>query len=105
MERINSTGQTLLVVIMPIGGNDIYMNFCFKDTINQTVFLGYLSTPTIFGFTFQWLGMACASFGMKTSSLINFVAFLKMEGSLRFSLARSPSASGEKVIVYIITKH
>ena len=90
---------------MPIGRKHIYIYFCLEDAIDKTVLLGYLSAPAIFGLAFQWLGMACTCLGCSTSSLSNLTAFLKLAGSLRFNFARSVSASGEKVILYIIIKH
>ena len=55
---------TSLILIMSIGRKHIYIYFCLEDAIDKTVLLGYLSAPAIFGLAFQWLGMACTSFGM-----------------------------------------
>ena len=36
-----------LVIVMPIGREYVNVDFRLKDTIHQTVFLGYLTTPAI----------------------------------------------------------
>ncbi len=89
---------------MSIGRKHIYVCFCLEDAIYQPVLLGYLTTPTIFGLSSQWIGPVPV-WGCSTSSLSNLTAFLKLVGSLRFNFARSVSDSGEKVILYIIIKH
>ena len=44
---------------MSIGRKHIYVYFCLEDAIYQPVLLGYLTTPTIFGFTFQRFRVTC----------------------------------------------
>ena len=47
-----------LVIIMPISGENINVDFCFENTINKSVFFRYLSTPAAFWFAFQWFWMS-----------------------------------------------
>ena len=96
---------TLLIIIMSISRKHIYVNFRLEDAIYQPVLLGYLTAPAIFGFAFQWLGMACTCLGMLHKLVEQLDSFLETSRLLHFNFARSVSASGEKVILYIIIKH
>ena len=49
---------------MSIGRKYIYVNFRLEDAIYQSVLLGYLTAPTIFGLAFQRFGMACTCLGV-----------------------------------------
>ena len=75
----------LLVAIMTISGKHIYMNFCLKNAIHQTVLLGNLPTPTVFWLSFQRLRMTCTGLGVVCNLIQEFDGFLKEAGSLRFS--------------------
>ena len=45
------------------------VNFCFKDSIHETVFLRNLSAPATFRFTLQWLRVSQTSFWMRPQFL------------------------------------
>ena len=40
------------------------MDFSFEDSINKSMLFGYLTAPSAFGLTFQWLWMPQPRFGM-----------------------------------------
>ena len=54
----------LLIPIMAIGREYINMDFSFEDSINKSMLFGYLTAPSAFGLTFQWLWMPQPRFGM-----------------------------------------
>ncbi len=54
----------LFVAVMAVGGENINVDFSFKNPINNAVFFGYLPTPAVFGFTFKRFGVASACLGM-----------------------------------------
>ena len=56
--------KQLLVAIMPIGRQNIHMDFCFENSIDKSMLLGDFATPSAFGFTFQWFRMPQTGFGM-----------------------------------------
>ena len=49
---------------MTIGGEDIHIDFSLENTVNKPMLFGYLSAPTVFGFSFQGLGMSGSRLGM-----------------------------------------
>ena len=53
-----------LITIMPIGRQNVHMDFCFENTIDKSMLLGDFATPSAFGFTFQWFRMPQTGFGM-----------------------------------------
>ena len=71
----------LLIPIMAIGGENINMDFRFKDTINKPVFFSYLAAPSAFRLTFQWLWMPQPRFGMLikfTNKLHSFFVYFRL---------------------------
>lgn len=53
-----------LVIVMAVGRYNQDYHFFIEDAIDETMFLRYLSAPTTFGLSFQWLWMASACLGM-----------------------------------------
>ena len=54
----------LFVLVVPIGGEDVNVDFLFKDSIYQPVLLGDLAGPSVFGFPFERLRVSpCLSWG------------------------------------------
>ena len=93
------------VIIMSVSGKHIHVNFCFENAIDQAMFLGYLSAPSVFRSTFLWFRMACACLGMLHKFVQQLDRFLEAGRFTSLQLSKAASASGEKVILYIIIKH
>jgi len=53
-----------LVAIMSIGRQNIYMDFCFEDSIDKSMLLCDFAAPSIFRFSLQWLRMSQPGFWM-----------------------------------------
>lgn len=66
-----------LVVIMPVRRKDIYMNFRFKDFINQTVLLCDGSRPLTRAVTFERFRMSCPRERMYSYLVEQFNCFLE----------------------------
>ena len=60
--------KRLFVIIMPIGRENINMDFCFENAINKSMLLCDFTAPSTFGLSFQ-------------RSPINLRAFLYALGS------------------------
>ena len=88
--------RLLFIIIMSVSGKYIHMNLILENAIDQTMLLGNLSAPPVFGFSFQGFRMSRTGLGMLHKFIQQLDSFLKLVGSLRFSLARSVSALGEK---------
>ena len=56
--------KQLLIAIMPIGRQNVHVDFCFENSIDKSMLLGDFATPSAFRFTFQWFRMPQTGFGM-----------------------------------------
>lgn len=67
----NTKGQRRgsFVLIVPIGGENVNVDFLFKDSIHQSMLLGNLTRPSVFGLSFERLRMTCAGSGV-TGNLV-----------------------------------
>ena len=54
---LRNKNSDLFVAIMPVGREYVNVNFHLKDAINKPVLFSYLTTPSTFWLTFQWLWM------------------------------------------------
>ena len=50
----------LFIIVMTVGGYNVHIDFRLEYSIHKAMFLGNLTRPTIFGLSFQWLGMSCS---------------------------------------------
>ena len=53
-----------LVAVMPVGRQDVHMDFCFEDSIDKSMLLCYFTTPSTFWLSFQRLRVSQSCLGM-----------------------------------------
>lgn len=73
--------KRLFVIIMPIGREDINMDFCFENAINKSMLLCDFTAPSTLRFSFQWFRVAQSCLGMNVKFTNKPKSFLV---SLRF---------------------
>ena len=56
--------KRLFVIIMPIGRENINMDFCFENAINKSMLLCDFTAPSTFGLSFQRFRVAQSCLGM-----------------------------------------
>lgn len=78
----------LFVAVMAVGGEDINVDFCFKNPINNAVFFGYLPTPAVFGLAFKRLGVTSACFGMYNNLIEQLNGLFKTFGFIPFQFCK-----------------
>ena len=49
---------------MAIGGEDVHINLCLENAVNEPMLFRNLSAPSVFGFAFQRFGMPGSRLGM-----------------------------------------
>ena len=78
-----------LVTIMAISGKHVHMNFCFENSIHQTVLLRDGATPTVFRLPFQGFRMPCAAFRMYGEFIQQLDRLLEGSRLTSFQLGKS----------------
>ena len=51
----------LFILIMPISRENVDIDFCLEDSVDETVFTGDAATPAVLGVTFERFWFASAS--------------------------------------------
>ena len=79
---------SLFVFVMTIRGEDVYMHFLFKDSVNQSVLFCNLTRPSVIRLPFKRLRMSRASLGVNGNFIEQLDGFLKAGRLTTFQLCQ-----------------